>query len=368
MNQALTASPHAHASNSVGRTMGLVMLALVPATLFGLYQFGWPAIFLFTVTLTATAAFEALALMVAGRPLRAPLTDGSALLTGWLLALTLPPWAPWWTGVVGGFLAVVVGKQVFGGIGQNLFNPAMVARVALLISFPLEMTRFVAPRPLFSADAPPFLDGLAITFGGQSYDAFTGASILGHVRTELGQGRDLAEILPQVFDPIDALLGLVPGSLGETSALLLAAGGLYLIYKRVIGWQLPAALLGTIALLATLMSLIEPERYPGALYHLLSGATMLCAFFIATDPVTSPVSVRGQLVFGAGVGLLVYAIRSWGGYPEGIGFAVLLMNACTPMIDHYLKPRIYGRDRRGAPLEYAAKATARAARALEKAK
>ncbi len=364
MNQILANSPHAHAPVSVARTMRLVMLALVPATLFGLYQFGWPAIFLFTVTLASTLVFEALALLIAGRPLRAPLMDGSALLTAWLLALTLPPWAPWWIGVVGGFIAVVLGKQVFGGIGQNLFNPAMVARVALLISFPLEMTRFLSPRPLFSSEAPGVLEGLAITFGGQSYDAFTGASILGHVRTALGEGRSLAEILPQVFDPLDALLGLVPGSLGETSALLLAVGGLYLVYKRVIGWQVPAAMLGTIVLLATLMSLIEPDRYPGALYHLLSGATILCAFFIATDPVTSPVSVGGQILFGAGVGLLLYAIRTWGGYPEGVGYAVLLMNACTPMIDHYLKPRIYGRDRHGKPLEYAAKISAR----LEKSK
>jgi len=352
INPTIAASPHAHAPVSIARTMGLVMLALVPATLFGLYHFGWPAIFLFLITLGATVGFEALSLIIAGKPVRASLMDGSALLTAWLVAMTLPPWAPWWIGVVGGFLAVVLGKQLFGGIGQNLFNPAMVARVALLISFPLEMTRFLAPQPLFSADAPGFLQGLAITFGGQSYDAMTGASILGHVRTELGLGAPLSEVLAQVFDPIDALLGFVPGSLGETSALLLLLGGLFLIYKRVIGWQIPTAMLATMAALATLMSLIEPDRYPNALVHLLSGATMLCAFFIATDPVTSPVSLRGQLLFGAGVGLLVYAIRTWGGYPEGIGFAILLMNACTPMIDHYLKPRIYGRDRRGKPIEY----------------
>jgi electron transport complex protein RnfD len=352
MNAPLSASPHAHAPVSIGRTMALVMLALVPATLFGLYQFGWPAIFLFTVTVGATVAFEALSLLAAGRPVRLTLMDGSALLTGWLLALTLPPWAPWWIGVVGGALAVLLGKQVFGGIGQNLFNPAMVARVALLISFPLEMTRWVAPAPLFTGDAPGFVEGLAITFGGQSYDAMTGASILGHVRTELGQGEVLNAALTGVFDPFSALLGSVPGSLGETSALLIALGGLWLIYKRVIDWRIPVALLGTVAVLATGMSLIDPERYAAAHFHLLTGATMLAAFFIATDPVTSPVSRAGQLVFGAGIGLLIYIIRAWGGYPEGVAFAVLLMNAATPMIDHYLKPRIYGRDRRGQPLEY----------------
>ncbi|MGB5830665.1 MAG: RnfABCDGE type electron transport complex subunit D [Thiohalocapsa sp.] len=352
MYQTITASPHAHAPVSISRTMLLVILALLPATSFGLYQFGWPAIFVFVVTLVATVGFEALSLIVAGKPFRPSLIDGSAMLTAWLLAMTLPPWAPWWICVVGGFLAAVLGKQLFGGIGQNLFNPAMVARVALLISFPLEMTRFLAPRPLFTADAPGFAEGLAITFGGQSYDAMTGASILGHLRTELAQGLPLGEALSEVYDPLHALIGVVPGSLGETSALLLLLGGAFLIYKRVIGWQMPAAMLGTIAALATLMSLIEPDRYPNAMVHILSGATMLCAFFIVTDPVTSPVSMRGQLLFGAGVGVLVYAIRTWGGYPEGIGFAILLMNACTPMIDHYLKPRIYGRDRRGKPLEY----------------
>lgn len=332
--------------------MGLVILALVPATLFGLYQFGWPAIFLFAVTIGSTLGFEAVSLMVAGKPVRPSLMDGSALLTAWLLAMTLPPWAPWWIGVVGGFLAVVLGKHLFGGIGQNLFNPAMVARVALLTSFPLEMTRFLAPQPLWSADAPGFVEGLGISFGGVSYDAMTGASLLGHVRTELGQGLPLNEVLAQAFDPVAALLGLVPGSLGETSALLLLLGGLFLIYKRIIGWEIPVAMLGSVVLAASLMSLLGPDRYPGALFHVLSGATILCAFFIATDPVTSPVSLRGRLLFGAGVGLLVYAIRTWGGYPEGIGFAILLMNAATPMIDHYLKPRVYGRDRRGRPLEY----------------
>ncbi|TVQ95155.1 MAG: RnfABCDGE type electron transport complex subunit D [Chromatiaceae bacterium] len=360
----LIASPHAHAPRSVGSLMGLVLLALLPATLFGLYLFGWPALFLFAVTIAAALGFEALALLLAGRPVRDTLLDGSALLTGWLLALTLPPWAPWWIGVLGGFLAVVLGKQVFGGIGQNLFNPAMVARVALLISFPLEMTRFVTPAPLFSAGAPDLPQALAITFGGgdptATWDAFSGASLLGQVRTGLssglstGDGPALADLLAGAYDPLAALLGLVPGSLGETSALLLLAGGLLLIARRAIDWAIPLAVLGSLALLATGMHLLAPDQHPGPLYHLLSGSAMLCAFFIATDPVTSPVSRAGQALFGVGVGVLIYVIRTWGGYPEGVAFAVLLMNACTPMIDHYLRPRVYGRDRRGQPLEYPA--------------
>jgi len=344
------AGPYAHAPVSIRRTMALVMLALAPATLFGLYQFGWPAIALFVVTVAAAVGFEAAALSVAGRPLLPFLGDGSAVLTGWILALSLPPWAPWWIGLVGSFIAIVIAKQVFGGLGQNLFNPAMVARVALLISFPVEMTRFAPPHALGSHDSPDLASGLAVTFGGLPLDAMTSASILGHVRTELGRGLDLGGVLADAYHPLQSALGTVAGSMGETSALLLLLGGLYLLTVRIITWHTPVAMLGALALLATLMHLYDAQHYPGAIYHLLSGGALLGAFFIATDPVTSPVSVRGQLVFGAGLGVLVYVIRTWTGYPEGVAFAVMLMNAATPAIDRYLRPRIYGRQRDGQPL------------------
>jgi electron transport complex protein RnfD len=354
---ALTAAPHAHAGSSIPRTMGMVLLALAPATLFGLLQFGWPAIFLFAFTLAAAVGAEALCLRVAGKPLRPFLLDGSALLTGWLLALALPPWAPWWIGVLGSLIAIIVAKQMFGGIGHNIFNPAMVARVALLVSFPLEMTSFVAPHPILSAAAPGFLEGLRITFGQAQtspyFDAATGATILGQVRTELGQGLTLPQILPATYNTVQGAFGTVAGSMGETSAFLLLLGGLFLAVQRVIAWQIPLAMLGTITLLAGLMTLFDPLRFTGPIYHLLCGATLLGAFFIATDPVTSPVSPRGQILFGAACGLLVYVIRTWTAYPEGIAFAVMLMNAATPLIDHWMRPRVFGRDRKGVPLEYA---------------
>jgi Na+-translocating ferredoxin:NAD+ oxidoreductase subunit D len=354
IEQTPIAGPYTHARTSVSRTMGLVMLALLPATLFGLYLFGWPAIFLFLTTVGACLLAEYLSLRMAGKPAKPFLLDGSAVLTGWLLAMTLPPWAPWWIGVVGAILAIVIGKQVFGGIGQNLFNPAMVARVALLISFPLEMTLFTTPAPLFSAHAPGFLDSLAITFGSApQLDAVSSATTLGHLKTELGRGIPLAEASTGIASLSQLAIGQAGGSMGETSALLLLLGGLYLLLKRIITWHIPLAMLGTLTLLATLFHLIDPQTYVGPLTHLTSGAAIIGAFFIATDLVTSPVSIRGQLLFGCGVGLLVYAIRTWAGYPEGVAFAVMLMNACTPLIDHYLKPRIYGRDRKGQPLNYA---------------
>lgn len=351
---ALYGAPHAHDRVSVRRTMLTVAAALLPATLFGLYQFGWPAILLFGVTTLAALLFEALSLRLAGKPQQPFLFDGSALLTGWLLAMTLPPWAPWWIGVIGAFLAIVIGKQVFGGLGQNLFNPAMVARVALLISFPLEMTQFTAQAPLLSAAAPGLLDGIGITFGlGPSFDvdAVSSATPLGLVKTELSRGIDIADI-GGTASWWQLGSGTVAGSLGETSALLLLGGGLLLLHKRIITWHIPLSLLATLALTAGVFHLYDPGRYLDPLTHLASGAALLAAFFIATDPVTSPVSARGQILFGVGCGFLIYVIRTFAGYPEGVAFAVLLMNACAPLIDHYFKPRIYGRDRRGAPLAY----------------
>ncbi|HYQ72422.1 MAG TPA: RnfABCDGE type electron transport complex subunit D, partial [Gammaproteobacteria bacterium] len=307
-------------------------------------------------TLLTAILAEALSLQLAGKPVRPFLLDGSALLTGLLLAMTLPPWAPWWIGVAGGLLAIVIGKQVFGGIGQNLFNPAMVARVALLISFPLEMTLFHSPAPLLSAGAPGFMEGLAITFGNPGqFDAISSASTLGHFKTELGRGLDIPRIATETAPLWQQVVGTTAGSMGETSALLVLLGGLFLLYKRIISWHIPLAMLAGLATPAAAMHLINPDRYLDPLTHLLSGGAMLGAFFIATDLVTSPVSARGQLLFGAGCGLLVYVIRTFAGYPEGVAFAVLLMNACTPLIDHYITPRIYGRDRKGEPLSYTGK-------------
>jgi RnfABCDGE-type electron transport complex D subunit len=341
-------APHAHAGTTVRRIMLAVMAALAPATLYGFWLYGWPAIVLWCVTVGFAALGEAFALRLAERPVAPALSDGSVVLTGWLLALSLPPWAPWWIGALGGAFAAIVGKQVFGGIGQNLFNPAMIARVALLISFPVEMTRWVAPAPLFTEAAPGLLQALSIAFLGlPDADAVTSASLLGHAKTELSRGIALGTALQAHVDPAALLGGMRPGSLGETSALLLLAGGLVLLWLRVFTWHIPAAMLAAVALPAAAMHALDPLRYADAGVHLLSGGLMLGAWFIATDPVTSPGSRGGQLLFGAGCGLLTYVIRTWGGYPEGVAFAVLLMNAVTPVIDRYVRPRIYGRTRKG---------------------
>jgi electron transport complex protein RnfD/electron transport complex protein RnfC len=352
LTQQPIASPHAHGGTRVSLVMAKVMLALAPATLYGFWLYGWPAVHLWLITLGFAVLGEAFCLRVMGRRALPVLMDGSALLTGWLLALSLPPWAPWWIGATGGLFATVVAKQLFGGLGQNLFNPAMVARVALLISFPVPMTQWVAPLPMGTAAAPDFIHGLQITLAGiPQLDAVSSASLLGHAKTELSRGIDLLHSLAAGHGPALSISGMRTGSLGETAALLIAAGGVAMIFMGLISWHIPAAMLAGIALPAAIGHAVDPARYLDATSHLFSGAAMLGAFFIATDYVTSPNTRTGQLVFGLGCGLLTWGIRTWGGYPEGVAFAVLLMNALTPAIDRLLKPRIYGRDRKGRPVE-----------------
>jgi Na+-translocating ferredoxin:NAD+ oxidoreductase subunit D len=347
----LAHSPHAHAITSVPKVMVSVMIALTPATLYSLWGFGWPAIFLFLVTILSTVVGEAIGQWLRGLPLRGAWIDGSAILTGWLLALSLPPWAPFWIGIVGGLFASLMGRQIYGGLGQNLFNPAMAARVMLLVSFPLEMTLWTPAMPITSPLAPDLAASLAITFGGSSIDSMTGATLLGHAKTELSRGSDLIAALSGNHELGWAILGGRSGSLGEGMAILLLLGGLWLLWRGTITWYAPVAMLFGLLLPATIAHTLDPLHYLSPLYHLFTGGVILAAFFIVTDPVTSPNTWRGQLLFGLGVGLLTWIIRTWGSYPEGIAFAVLLMNAATPVIDRYIRPRIYGRQRNGAPLE-----------------
>lgn len=350
-NATLRSGAHIGTQTSINHIMMRVVFALIPATAFGLFCFGFPAINLFFVTVVSAIMFEAICLSFAQRPVASTLMDGSALLSGWLVAMTLPPFAPWWIGVMGSAFAIILGKHVYGGLGQNLFNPAMLARVALLISFPIEMTTWANVSPLFFPHSPDILDSWRITFSGVTpTDAMTGATTLGYIKTEFSQNRLLGDIMQNVSN-VANVLGWTRGSLGETSTLLLAGGGIWLIRQNIISWHIPASLLGTVFLLSTVFYVIDSTHYVSPLVHLSSGALCCTAFFIATDYVTSPNTSNGQLVFGVGCGLLIFVIRTWGAYPEGAGFAVLLMNSATPLIDHYIKPRIYGRDKHGKPLD-----------------
>ena len=343
--------PHTHNDASVTRIMGTVILALVPATFYGIYIYGWASLFLFLVTLISAVIFEVTCLYLGKRPIKPALIDLSGILSAWLVALTLPPWAPWWIGVMGAACAIILGKQVFGGLGQNVFNPAMLARVILLISFPVQMTTWVAPQPMFSEQDQGIAVGFATTFSGDAnWDAVTTASPLGHVKTELTLDRAPDEILSELPSYTDMALGNIAGSMGETSALLILLGGIFLLLKGIISWHAPVALLATVGLLATGFHYNDPTHFAPPQFHLLNGALMLAAFFIITDPVTSPSTAKGQIIFGIGCGFFIYVIRTWGSYPEAVGFAVLLMNSVTPLIDYYLRPRVYGRTRSGQPI------------------
>lgn len=351
------AHPHVHGPAQVRTMMLWVMAALLPATLYGFSAYGAPALALFTVTLAAALVSEALGLAIARRPVLRGLGDGSAILTAWILALSLPPWAPLWLGALGGAFAIIVGKQIFGGLGNNLFNPAMLARVMLLVAFPAEMTQWLAPfdhSPCDGGEAAAawwlqFVGGLGSCPSVQTQlDAVSSASYLGATQLQLSGGQDLALLSHGVTAP--SLLQAGPGSLGEAAPGLVLLGGVFLIAVRVIDWHIPAAMLGSLAALSAIGYHVSPEAILGPVPAVLSGSVLLGAFFIATDPVTSPVTRIGRLVFGAGCGVLVFAIRAFGAFPEGVAFAVLLMNACTPLIDHWFRPRIYGRDRRGRAL------------------
>ncbi|MCO8144594.1 RnfABCDGE type electron transport complex subunit D [Rhodovulum tesquicola] len=351
----LVSGPHIHSRFNVSRTMMAVMVCLSPATGFGLLHFGWPAVFLFLVTIVAALLFEVLCLALAGKPILRFATDGSAILTGWIVALTLPPWAPWWVGVTAAGLAIVIGKHVFGGLGQNLFNPAMVARAMLLVALPVQMTVWVDPV-LGGPGGLGFQQALAVTFGGDiGIDAVSSASVLSHVQSQLDAGQPMQAILAEIGNIHDQFFGYVPGSLGETSAFLLLLGGVGLILMRVITVVIPLSVLGSVAVLSGAAWGIAPDSFPPPQVHLASGSLMFCAFFIATDYVTSPVTGLGKMIYGIGIGALIFIIRSWGAFPEGVAFAVLLMNACTPLIDEYVRPRIFGRTRAGKPIELGGK-------------
>jgi len=342
--------PFTHAPNSVSQTMLTVVVALLPALLWNSYLFGWPSIFLLLVTVSACLAVEALCLMLAGRPIVATLADNSALLTGVLLAMSLPPWAPWWTGFLGAVFAIALAKHPYGGLGQNVFNPAMVARVALLVSFPAAMTGWLAPQPLFSQNAPGLWESFSITLGNGLPDSLSAASALGYVKTELSRGIPVSESIKQLPDLMDMALGYRAGSLGETSALLILVGGILLLIRGIISWHTPVGVIGTLFLMGTIFNFFQPEQFTDGIFHIFSGATFLGAFFIATDYVTSPISKLGQLIFGIGCGLLTWIIRTFAAYPEGMAFAILLMNGLTLIIDQYTRPRVFGRTRKGDPL------------------
>jgi Na+-translocating ferredoxin:NAD+ oxidoreductase subunit D len=334
-------APHVVAGLTVPRVMVQVLVALVPVAMAQVWFYG-PGVLLQMAVAGPTALLcEALALRARGREAAPYLRDASVLVTAALLALALPPLLPWWLTALGTAVAVLLGKHVYGGIGQNPFNPAMVGYAVLLVSFPLEMTRWPAPHGTPGNDWPT-LAGLAwqsFLHGSTAiaqWDAYTGATALDSLRTGLSQRYTMQEILAQ---PAFGSLGGAGSQWINVAAL---AGGLYLLARGIVGWRIPAAVLTGVALPAWIMHVVDPGAYAPAAFQLFSGAIMLGAFFIATDPVSAATSDRGRLLYGAGIGAITWTIRTFGGYPDGLAFAVLLMNLAAPLIDRYTVPRIHG--------------------------
>ena len=327
-------SPHTALDTSVGQVMRRVLYALVPGLLLMLGLFGWGFVTNLLLCALVVLAGEAAMLLARGRPLKPALTDYSALVTATLLALALPPLAPWWLVVVAGLFAIVVAKHLYGGLGYNPFNPAMVGYVVVLVAFPVEMTSWPLPGDLLGLG-----DTLAAVFAGGAADGVTGATVLDTVKTELALARTLDEIRSE------PVFGLIAGEGWEWVGLAWLVGGLWLLKQRVIYWQIPVGMLGSLFVMAAVFWAVDPEHYASPMFHLFAGASLLGAFFIATDPVSAATTPRGRLYFGIGIGVLVYVIRTWGGYPDGVAFAVLLMNLAAPTLDLYTKPRVYGHHR-----------------------
>ena len=310
----ISGSPHVHSDESTKKIMWRVNLALVPALLVAIAYFGLPALLVSLVSVASCVLFQWL---IEKFILKVPSTvcDGSAVVTGLLLAFNVPATAQMlWIVVIGALVAIGIGKMTFGGLGKNPFNPALVGRVFLLISFPVQMTTWPEVGGLFP----------------MNFDAATGA-------TPLGAFKEGA--LPEGITWMDAFLGHIGGSMGEVSAVAILIGAIYLLCRKIISWHIPVAFIGTAFVFSCILWLINPESYMDPLMTILTGGIMLGACFMATDMVTSPMAKSGQLIFGFGCGLLTIVIRNWGSYPEGVSFAILIMNSITPLLNRWCKPQ-----------------------------
>ena len=329
-------SPHLHRPLSTSKVMQTVILATLPGLAALTWLFGWGSIINVLIASATGLAFEALILKMRSRNPLPALKDNSALLTCVLLGIALPPLAPWWLVTTGTFVAIVIAKQLYGGLGNNPFNPAMVAYALLLISFPVEMTQWVTPAALLD-NGVSLSQSLSAVFGGavNAPDAFTMATPLDGFKHK---GALMAEEywVQDGFRP-DKIWGA-----WATASVAFMVGGLYLLWKRIFTWHTPVAMLGTLFLLSLLFYAGDTSNHGSPMLHLFSGATMFGAFFIATDPVTAATSNKGKIWFGIGIGVLVYVIRTWGNYPDAVAFAVLLMNFAAPFIDYYTQPRSFG--------------------------
>ena len=324
MNKLVSPSPHTHGSESTQSIMRDVLIALTPAMLVSILASGWSALMLILVGAAACVLTE---FLIQKYLLKRPVTvsDLSAIVTGCLLALNLPPDSPWWLIVIGSVVAIGVAKMTFGGLGQNIFNPALVGRVFLLVSFPVLMTSWNDSGSLFGI-----------------VDAFSGATPLGAVKEGLANGMTLSQIKADDLSFSQEFFFNMGGSSGEFSALALILGFIYLLCRRVIKATIPVTILCTVFVVSGIFWLANPERFTNPVFNIFTGGLLLGAIFMATDYVTSPMTTKGQIIFGIGIGLITVFVRYFGSYPEGVSFAILIMNCTVPLLNKYCKPRRFG--------------------------
>ena len=323
----VSGSPHVHGNESVKKIMWSVVIALLPALAVSVFYFGLPVLILTLVSIATCMLTEYLIqrFMLKGN---VSITDGSAVITGMLLAFNVPSNLPVWILMIGAFVAIAIAKMPFGGLGKNPFNPALVGRVFLLISFPVQMTTWPKPTPVWS-------------FG--TADVITGPTPLGILKEGVKNGQSVSDLTSELPTYVDMLLGQMGGSFGEVSAIAILIGAVFLLIRKVITWEIPVSFLLTAFLFSGIFYLVDPTTYANPCFHLVTGGMMLGACFMATDMVTSPTSRGGMLVFGAGCGLLTIIIRLFGAYPEGVSFSILIMNALVPLINKGFKPRTYAK-------------------------
>lgn len=321
----ISASPHVHSAKSTKNLMYDVLIALIPAFLVSIYVFGLSALILTSVAVISCILFEYVIQKFLMKT-EVTVSDGSALITGILLAFNLPSNLPLWMVIVGSLVAIGVAKMSFGGIGYNIFNPALVGRVFLLSSFPVQMTSWPTP----------------VENNTTLVDAITGETTLGIIKEGLMYGETMTSISERLPSLMDLLLGITSGSVGEMSATALLLGGVYMLARKVITWHIPITVLLTMFVMTGMFWLVNPEQYANPMIHLLSGGAILGAFYMATDLVTSPMTKKGMIIFSIGIGVITVVIRLFGAYPEGISFAIIIMNAFVPLINTYFKPRRFG--------------------------
>lgn len=335
-----TFSSPSHIDNRhVSLMMRQVLYALVPGTLTLMWFFGWGVLSNIILAIGFALLFETVMLKLRNRPIVPFLSDYSAVVTGWLLGLAMPSASPWWLLLIAMFFAIVIAKQLYGGLGYNPFNPAMIGYAVVLISFPVEMTRWSSPitQGLLDSSLSDTFVRVFDVVANNAWDAMTMATPLDHIKTNL-----MRDVTVQQSMSDSQILGLFAGQAWEWVSLAYLLGGVWLIYKKVITWHIPVAMLVSLLAISSVFWLFSPDQFASPLFHLFTGATMLGAFFIATDPISASTTPVGKLIYAAGIAFFVYVIRIWGGYPDGIAFAVIIMNMAVPLIDYYTQPKIFG--------------------------